>query len=304
MAEEGRATPLTLRAALDLYEATYMPARNFAPRSRIEYDHDLTQLVTFMERAGVTHVDALSLKHVDAYQAELDRLGFAGSTRRRKTASARSFLRFLARNGYLRQDLGAQLIPPQAETKEPRVLSEAEYKRLLDVVRYETRDATVIELLLQTGLRLTELIRLTLDDVQLPTKITPDPENVGLLYVRAGKGRKDRTLPLNCKACKAIRAYLRVRPDVEIRTLFVNKFRGPLGPRGVQKLVAKYLAAANIQGASVHSLRHTFGTHHVARGTSLRTVQAALGHQDLKTTSIYVALAKEVMTKELQEHAL
>ncbi len=91
---------------------------------------------------------------------------------------------------------------------------------------------------------------------------------------------------------------------MEKNEIFINKFGHPLGPRGVQILVRKYMDEAEIKGATVHSLRHTFGTQHGARGTSLRTVQEALGHKDLKTTSLYVSLAREVMNKELQEHAL
>ncbi len=86
--------------------------------------------------------------------------------------------------------------------------------------------------------------------------------------------------------------------------LFVTKFLTPMSPRAFQYLVKKYLDEAGIKGASVHTLRHTFATHHVAKGTDLRTVQEALGHKDLKTTSIYVQLCRDVMRRELQEHAL
>ena len=86
--------------------------------------------------------------------------------------------------------------------------------------------------------------------------------------------------------------------------LFVTKYRQPMGPRAIQHLVGKYMREAGIKGASVHTLRHTFATHHVAKGTSLRTVQEVLGHADLKTTSIYVQLAQEAVKRELQENAL
>ena len=86
--------------------------------------------------------------------------------------------------------------------------------------------------------------------------------------------------------------------------VFANRFGEPLGPRGVQKLTKKYLDEAEVRRASVHSLRHTFATQHVARGTSLKTIQEAMGHKDIRTTSLYVSLAQEVMRKELQENAL
>ena len=86
--------------------------------------------------------------------------------------------------------------------------------------------------------------------------------------------------------------------------LFVTKFGQPIGPRAIQQLVRKHMAEVGISGASVHTLRHTFATHHVAQGTSLRTVQEVLGHASLKTTSIYVQLAQEAVRRELQAHAL
>ncbi len=296
-------TDTTLQEALSSYCQVYIPSRNFADRTRTEYVNDLRDLIGFFEQRGLTQVDQVTIPSLEQYLAELDRRGYAGATRKRKCSSLHSLFRFLHLNDYLHEDISLRL-PPHYENKEPRVLSEVEYKRLLRACAYEPRDAAIIELLLQTGIRLSELTRLTLDNIELPTQINHDPTNVGILRILAGKGRKDRTLPLNYKACKAIRAYLRMRPKVEEKEIFINKFGYPLGPRGVQILVRKYMNEAEIKGATVHSLRHTFGTHHRTRGTSLRTVQEVLGYKDLKTTSLYVSLAREVMNKELQEHAL
>lgn len=295
---------LSLTEALELYQNIRMPSRNLAERTRIEYTNDLEDLIGFLEETGVNHISQVTKPLVERYLAELDRRGQAGSTRKRKTSSVRSFLTFLYEDGYIANNLASRLIPPKTEQKQPRVLTEDEYKRLLRACAHETRDGAIIELLLQTGIRLSELTRLTVNDIDLPARIKRDPSTVGILHVRAGKGRRDRDLALNYKACRALRAYLKVRPEVEYPDVFINKFKEPLSARGVQKVVQKYLDEAGIHGASTHSLRHTFGTHHVAKGTSLRTVQEALGHQDLKTTSVYVSLAREVMNKELQEHAL
>jgi len=295
---------LTLKIALDRYGQTFMASRNFAPRTRVEYFHDLQDLVQFLEAHAIHQVNRVSYPLLEQYLAELDRRGYAGSTRKRKFASLKSFFRFLSRDHLLTDDPTLHLSPPRAETHDPRVLSEIEYKQLLRSCAYEPRDAAIIELFLQTGIRLSELVKLTLDDVELPALVNHEPQNIGLLRVLGGKGRKDRTLPLNYKAIKSLKAYLRVRRKTEARQIFLNKFGTPLGPRGVQLLIRKYLEEAQIKGASVHSLRHTFGTHHVAKGTSLRSVQEALGHKDLKTTSIYVSLARDLMNKEFQEHAL
>lgn len=118
------------------------------------------------------------------------------------------------------------------------------------------------------------------------------------------KGGKHDTIPLNYKACKALKLWLSVRPGVEHDALFVSKFGGPLSLRAIQAMISTAMAEASIRGASAHTLRHTMATHHVARGTDLKTVQETLGHADLKTTAGYVQLAKKAQRKALQEHAL
>lgn len=295
---------LTLREALEAYQTVYMPSRNLAERTRLEYMNDLEDLVEFLEKLGLKRISQVDRRHLEAYQAELHRRGYAASTRRRRTSCIRSLFEFLRRDGYTDNNIAEGLIPPKAEHKQPRVLSEREYKDLLRACAHQTRDAAIIELLLQTGVRLSELSQLTLRDIELPARIQGNPGTVGVLHVRGGKGRRDRYIALNHKACRALNAYLKIRPDIEDDHVFVSKFRRPLGPRASQNIVKKYLDEAGIEDASVHTLRHTFATHHMAKGTSLRTVQEALGHADLKTTSVYVSLAREVMNKELQEHAL
>ena len=161
----------------------------------------------------------------------------------------------------------------------------------------------MIELILQTGIRLAEVARLTTYDVELPLRINRDPTNTGRIFIR-GKGRKNRTLPLNYKACQALKAWLSARPDISEPALFTTKFREPMGERAIQRMVQKYMAEAGIRHASVHTLRHTMATHHVAKGTNLKTIQDMLGHADLKTTSIYVSTAKEAMKRDMQDHAL
>ncbi len=301
---DTQTTNLTLNEALGKYQALFLTSRNLAARTRREYTNDLGDLVAYLSaRCRVEEARGVEKKHLESYLAELDRRGFAGSTRRRKVASIRSFFCFLEDQGIVPQSPARKLIPPAREQRQPRVLSEAEYKRLQLAVAHETRDAAIVELLLQTGLRLSELARLTLTSVELPAKISRDPGNVGAVHV-FGKGRKERTVTLNYKACRAIRSYLAVRPKVEDPRLFVTKFGQGIGPRAIQYAVEKYLREANIPGASVHTLRHTFATHMVKKGTKLDVVRQALGHSSLKTTSVYVELAREVMDEEMQKNAL
>jgi site-specific recombinase XerD len=293
---------LSLPQAVDQYRDEYLTARNLAPLTRRAYLGDVSELVTFLAaQLQLSAIDQVQRRHLERFLAELDRRGLSGVSRARKVATIRGFFAFLVQEGVLVASPAEKLIPPEWERPQPRVLSEPEYKRLLTAVHGEIRDEAIIELLLQTGIRLAELARLKVSDIELPAKV--DREHTGAVHIQ-GKGRKARTVTLNFKACRALRNYLQVRPRAEESELFITKFGKPIGPRSIENVVTKYLAVAGIQGASVHALRHTFATHHVKKGTSLASVRAALGHESLATTSLYVGLAREQMDQELQRNAL
>jgi site-specific recombinase XerD len=295
---------ITLREAFEEYKNIYLPARNLAERTREEYTNDLVDLVEFLEKAGIKRVGDVGLIHLERYLAELDRRGYAGSTRKRKTAVIRSLFSFLYADGHITNNIARKLIPPLAENDLPRVLTQNEYQRLLKSCSGNKRDGAIIELLLQTGIRLSELTRLNISDFELQDGTNGETVEMGSIQIRGKKGGSGRIIPLNNKACKAVGDYLQVRADEDSNILFLNRFMKPLGQRGVQKVVRKYLELAEIQGASVHTLRHTFGAHHIAKGTSLKTVQRVMGHKDERSTSIYNLLANELTNRELGEHAL
>jgi len=296
-------TTYTLTDALDRFATVGMPARNLAERTRQEYRHDLDDLLAFLAKRNLTTVAGVGLPDLEAYQAEMDRRGYKAATRERKTYAIKTFFKWLHRQGLVASNVASQLVPPRAQKTEPRYLSKSEYQALLRACSHQPRDAAIIEVYLQTGMRLSELARLTLADVELPKRISRDPDNMGWVRVTR-KGGKIEEIPLNYKACQALKAWLKVRPQVDHDGLFVSKFKTKMTPRAIQYMVRKYLREAGIQGASVHTLRHTMATHHVAAGTDLKTVQETLGHADLSTTAIYVSLAKKAQRKALQENAL
>lgn len=199
-----------------------MPPRNLAPRTRSEYAHDIEDLIALLGQNDVHNAGQVSRNHLEHYLAELDRRGQTGTTRRRKASSIKSFLDFLRSTNIIQNNLAESLTLPRRENRQPRVLSEQEYKRLLRACGHETRDAAIIELLLQTGIRLSELADLTFDDIELPARINRDPANIGTLRIGSGKGRKDRTIALNFKVCKALEAYLAVRSNVEHNAVFIT----------------------------------------------------------------------------------
>jgi site-specific recombinase XerD len=289
------------REALDDYRQGYMAARNLAERSRAEYELAVSQFLSFLQgELKVSKLGSIAPKHINAYLAQLDRRGLSGATRRQKLIIIRTFFNWLKTQGLMKANPAEAVLPPQREEKEPRVLSREEYQRLLSVIT-KPRDRAIVQLLLQTGIRLSEIQQLTTADYELPKRITKDA--LGTLRI-LGKGRKTRTVLLNTKACEALAGWLKVRPRMDGEALFVSNRHQPVSRRGFQHVVRTYLEKAGIKGAGVHTLRHTFATHHIAMGTDLVTVQEFLGHASLDTTRLYIGLAKKRQAQHIQDHAL
>lgn len=293
---------VSLINAITTYQDTRLASRNYAARTRREYLTDLLQLSAYLEGVSVRTVNRVQRSHLEGFLAHLDRQALTNNTRRRKLAAVRSFFQFLQETGLRTGDPSADVVPPDLERGEPRYLTQQEYERLRRAVRHEPRDAAIIELVLQTGLRLLEISHLRLGDVELPAR-RQAANRTG--SVRVWHGRRHRLVTLNSRACEGLRGYLLVRPaDAQDDVVFQSKFRRGMGPRSIEDVVSKYLKDASIHGASVQTLRHTFAVHSLKQGTSLAVLQKVLGHADRKTTALYQDLARVEMDRQLQEHAL
>jgi site-specific recombinase XerD len=148
---------------------------------------------------------------------------------------------------------------------ETRFLTEGEYQRLQLACSRDVRDGAIIELILQAGPRLSEVAAARLRDLELPARVSREGPP-GAIHIH-GKCRKERTVTLNYKACKALKSWLVIRPTIADDHVFVSKFKKPLGPRAIEDVVTKYLQEARSQNASTRSLRHTFATHSAKKGT-------------------------------------
>lgn len=294
---------LTLRRAIKLFELIGMAARNLAPRTREEYGKDLRLFAGWCDRRGLLRVDQVTLPVLEAYQAEMDAHGYASASRQRKTYALRGLLTFLFGHGVIDQNIGRRLIPPYRVRKEPRFLTQSEYVALKQACHDVPRDAAIVEVLLQTGMRRGELARLTLDDVlDLPERLSQSPDGVGLIRLR--RRGYEVAMPINFRACREIQRYLAARPTGPSRALFLSRYGTALSPRAILNLIKRYSAEIGLSGVGVHTLRHTHGTHHVLKGTDLNVIKENMGHADISTTEQYVALAGHARRKALQEHAL
>ena len=230
----------------------------------------------------------ISLTAVRAYMADLYRHGQARASVSRKLSALRSFSRYLRREGWIEGDPVALAAAPKREQKVPAHLSMDEMSKLLDVPDASEplgkRDRAILELFYASGLRLSELVGLDVEDVNLSARM-----------VRVmGKGSQERIVPFNDATRRSVAAWLKERVALtrtaksDAQPLFVN-FRGSrLTGRSVQRLVARYMSLCSTRfGISPHALRHSFATHLLERGADLRAIQELLGHVQLSTTQRY-----------------
>lgn len=280
--------------------------RNASAHTVRAYESDLTQFLQHVAgEAGVTCAELapaqLDRAAIRSFLAELHRRGQSRATAARKLAAARTFLRYLRREGLIDDDPGALVVTPKREVRMPAHLSEDDMGALIDAAADPTplgrRDRAILELFYASGMRLSELAGLDLDDVDLSRRMARV----------LGKGGKERFVPFNTSSAKAIRAYLTDREglisarsvrgpanhrnDKRSRNedpLFVNYRGGRLTGRSIDRLVRRYVAASSARmGISPHALRHSFATHLLQRGADLRAIQELLGHARISTTQRY-----------------
>jgi site-specific recombinase XerD len=256
---ENDSHPVSVRQALARYAEWLAATRRYTERSKREYLDDVSDLAGWLEtRAQVRSVPLVRREQLRGFLAHCAARGQASSTRRRTVAAIRAFFAFLVAERILRASPARLLLPPERETRPPRVLTEGEYRRLRTAAMDNPRDSALIELVLQTGLRLSEIARLTLSDVVLPA-INPTV-SLPTGHVRvAGRGTKRRVVTLNLRACKALAAYLAERADTGSPALFLTRFGRGIGPRGIENIVTKCCKQSGITGASVHTLRRIAG---------------------------------------------
>lgn len=289
---------------LDKFES-YMRSVNMSENTITSYLRDVREFMRYLQDENIG-VQEAHHGTFTVFLVYLTHKGLKSSTRRRKMEAVKTFYKAMARMGHVDGNPAAdfQDMPKMVEAK-ARVLTEMEYRSLRDVVRSSRRrsslrDYAILELALQTGLRRSEICSLAVDDVEFSTKTT-----VGRVRVRKGKGGKERSVTLNDAAQKALKEYLAVRPgDTVHQEIFLNNRRKPCDPAIISAVFKKYMEKAGIKDASFHSLRHTFATHSLRKGTNIIVVQEALGHKSLTTTQKYLHFLEEMMDRELTKNAL
>jgi site-specific recombinase XerD len=261
------------------------------------YHTDILQFIAFIHDNNVLLQYASDVKKVDVldYLSFLAKKELTGVARARKMSALREYFRFLEGVGYILKSPTTGIDTPKREKNTRQYLRSDEYTKMLSLAGASPRDYAILQVFLQTGIRVSELASLTtesIDFIKPSIKVT-------------GKGRVEREIELEKKGIQALKSYLAVRPHSMSNLLFLNYKGEPISERGIRKLVVKYRMDAGItKKASCHTLRHTFATYKAEKGVSPFQLQQWLGHANLNTTQIYVHLGKQNAKKLMEQTSL
>lgn len=247
---------------------------------------------------------SVNTESIRAYLAFLNEKSYSKATVARKLATLRSFYKFLVKRNHVSSNPVTPVRTPKQDKKLPRFLEYEEVKRLLETPPTNNwlgaRDRAIMETLYSTGVRVSELVALNMEDIDFLGEV---------IHVR-GKGKKERIAPIGTSALQTIQHYMEYRnkraqnnSNFDSKVLFVNKHGKRLSTRSVRRKMDKYLKMAGLDPAiSPHTLRHSFATHMLNNGADLRSVQELLGHQSLSTTQVYTHLTTARL-KEVYDNA-
>lgn len=284
--------PLSLREAHTKF-IDHLKSKNRASATVLAYGKDIDQLVSFLNDLQRLHIHEVSKTDIESFLTKLSSTGYTPKSISRKINSTKTFYRFLKINEYVTDDPSLLIAHPKYETKPPRILSPIEYRALRDSARNDERTSAIVELLLQTGIRIGELANLTLEDVK-----------GDVLFIKAFEGHAAREVPLNKAAKQAIDRYIKVRPTSTNNHLFITKTGRPLLVRNIRSAIDRYFRIAGIKDAKVNDLRHTFVAHHLKAGTSIVGISKWLGHKRLSSTERYLQFIDNTGTKPLKVEEL
>lgn len=257
--------------------------------TEISYQRDLKKMAVYLTDRGIEDVTRVRELDLQGYMSEMERKKFASSTISRSVASIRALFQYLFKEGKIQKDPSENLRPPKVEKKTPEYLSVEDVDKLLKQPDVNTakglRDTAMLELLYATGMRVSELIHLTTDDL-----------NLHFGYVTCHENDKERIIPIGNVSKKALTQYMEqgrnefVKDEME-KALFTNCSGKAMSRQGFWKVLKGYAENAGIKGEiTPHTLRHSFAVHMLQNGADVKSVQEMLGHSDISTTQVYLGV--------------
>jgi integrase/recombinase XerD len=261
--------------------------RGLAENTRVAYCTDLAQFIEFIQRRGIGQMNRVQHQHITAFMMDRRKHDVSARSLARQLSALRMFCRFLVREKLLADDPTQSVDSPRLWRTLPHALTYDEVDMLLAAPATRTklglRDKAILEFMYATGLRVSEVAKITLNDVNF---------DAGFLRI-IGKGSKERIVPVGKQAAACIQRYLKdARPSLARRgqrgEIFLSTRGGPLNRKTIWHLIKKYARTAGITKCiTPHTLRHSFATHLLDNGADLRVIQEMLGHVDISTTQVY-----------------
>ena len=248
----------------------------------IAYSKDIEQLLEFVAREKQkTTVTSVSDQDIEDFKELLRKQRYTGKSISRKINSIKAFFRFVQNQGLISANPAEIIAHPKYDQTPPRILSKTEYRALRDACRGDARMAAVVELLLQTGMRISELAALQSQDVDLERNV---------ITIQPQEARGVRRVPLNAAAKQSLMDYMAVRPRAREKTVFLTKTCRPFLVRNIRTALDRYFRLAGIKEAKVNDLRHTFIVEQLKAGTPLVYISQLVGHKRITTTEKYLKL--------------
>ncbi len=262
--------------------SNYLKENKRSASTIVAYRKDIEQLADFLASLSKNHIHEVTKEDLEAFLAKMSKNGYTPKSVSRKLNSTRTFYRFLKINEYITDDPSLLVAHPRYQLAAPRIFTPTEYRALRDAARNDMRMFAIIELLLQTGIRIGELANLKISDIQKEG-----------LHIAPQEKHEERIVPLNKRAQEALNHYLKIRPKTASEHLFITKSGKAFLIRNIRTAVERYFRLAEIKNAKVNDLRHTFVAHHLKRGASMILISKVLGHKRLSTTERYLEYVKE-----------
>jgi site-specific recombinase XerD len=252
-----------------------------SPSTILAYRADLEQLIEFLQGKNKVTVDQVQSSDLESFRDDLLGQDYTPKTVSRKLNAVKTFFRFLVREGIVSGNPAEDVSHPKIKPSVPKFLSPLEYRALRDVVRDDARIYAIIELILQTGMRISEVSNLKIENIKKDE-----------IVIEAYATQPERTVPLNTPAKEAIDQYQKVRPKTDSPYLFVSKNGNPLAVRNIRAAIDRYMEKAGVPDYSVNDLRTTFIVENLKDGVDLVLLSQIVGHKRLSTTERYLELAE------------
>ncbi len=250
----------------------------------IAYSKDIEQLVDFLEnKQNKTMVHEVTKEDIEAFLSYLADNNYTKKTISRKINAIKTFFKYCLDNNFVENNPAQLIKHPKLEQTAPRILTKLEYRALRDTVKDDIRTKAIVEVLLQTGIRVSELANMKISHI----KFGENGEQ-GTLEVPGTNTIPGRTIPLNNAVQEALKDYLKIRPKSDLDNVFVTKTGKPLLIRNIRATLTRYFRQIGLNDVTVNDLRHTFVAEHLKRGASVLLVSKIAGHKRLTTTENYL----------------